>query len=217
MYTVMLLDIHTHNIPATELQAIVSCSMPGIEQANDTAQQYRSLSVHPWYLSASNMYSQLEWVEANATDAMVLAIGEAGLDKCCDTPMEIQMEAFRKAVAISEKYRKPLIIHSVKTSNEIIGIKKELKPVQPWIMHGFRGKPELMNMCLKHGIYISMGEKYNTITMREVPMDKLMVETDESTTSIHTLYHRAASIKNMSEKDFVEAICSNVQQVFFNH
>ena len=213
----MLTDIHTHHTNNQNMTCLISCSMPGITADTLTAQQYLSLSLHPWYLTPDNMEPQLEWIEKNLGRENVLAIGEAGLDKVCAVPLSLQIEAFRKVIGIAEAHRRPLIIHAVRTSNEIIRLKHEIQPAQPWIIHGFRGKPELMEDYVRHGFYLSFGEKYQTGALEAVPIERMFLETDESSVGIDLLYAQAARVRNTSYEALRQAISNNVSNVFFNH
>ena len=44
--------------------------------------------------------------------------------------------------------------------SELLKLKQQIKPANPWIIHGFRGKAALAEECLRHGFYLSFGEKY---------------------------------------------------------
>ena len=57
--------------------------------------------------------------------------------------------------------------------------KRDLRPSNPWIIHGFRGKAALAEEYLKHGFYLSFGEKYQEAALCRVPADRLFIETDE--------------------------------------
>lgn len=80
---------------------------------------------------------------------------------------------------LSETLRKPLILHIVKSFPEIIALRKQWKPTQPWIIHGFRGKPQLARELLAHGFHLSYGKKYNPASLVITPVSRLLRETDE--------------------------------------
>lgn len=153
-------DAHTHHLTSdAQTTSILSCSM--MESASVVFQQakYLSVSLHPWYLSAENLPLQTNWMEhCLSSDPRVVAVGEAGLDKLCDVPLPLQQEAFQAAIALSEKYRFPLLIHAVKATTELLAFQKKHRPTQPWIIHGFRGKKELAEDLLRHGFYLSFGK-----------------------------------------------------------
>ena len=110
----------------------------------------------------------------------------------------VQIQVLEKQIELSEKVKKPLIIHCVGCFNELFDLKKHWNPSQIWIIHGFRGKPELAGQALKVGCYLSFGEHFNTQSVRITPIDKLFVETDESKMSIEELYHQIAVVKGCS-------------------
>ena len=138
----------------------------------------------------------------------VLAIGEAGLDKLADAPMAVQME-------LSVELDKPLVIHLVKAMSELLKLKQQIKPANPWIIHGFRGKAALAEECLRHGFYLSFGEKYQEEALRVTPADRLFLETDESSIPVADLYSRAAEVRRVSLAELTEAIRENIAKVFF--
>lgn len=137
----MLLDIHSHQLTDHPEHVLLSCGMQDCHTPEFQQARYLSVSLHPWYLTEENLPGQLEWMaETLAADSRVIALGEAGLDKCCPVSYELQRTAFLETVRLSEQYQLPLILHIVKTSNEIIALRHETSASQPWIIHGFRGK-----------------------------------------------------------------------------
>ena len=149
-------------------------------------------------------------------DIRTLAIGEAGLDKLCPTPFELQLKVFQEVIRIAEKSQRPLIIHSVRTSNELIALKKEFNPIQPWIIHGFRGKKELAQSLIRQGFYLSFGAKYNTEALQCTPTDRILIETDEENLPVQVLYSQAASILHTTEKSLTNTIQETINRLFFS-
>lgn len=145
----------------------------------------------------------------------VLAIGEAGLDKLAEASLEVQMEVFRYQVELAEEVGKPLVIHLVKAVDELLRMKRALRPSVPWIIHGFRGKMALAEEYLRHGFYLSFGEKYQEEALRQVPVHRLFIETDESTVAVAELYERAAGVRGVAVKELREAVQGNISKVFF--
>lgn len=137
----MLLDIHSHHLHEKPDTTIWSCSMKDRHSPDFSRAVWISAGIHPWFLSDNDMEAQIKWLESVlSSDRRVLAVGEAGLDKLCQTPFDVQQKAFNASIRLSEKHRLPLIIHTVRCFNELIALKKEVRPSQPWIIHGFRGK-----------------------------------------------------------------------------
>lgn len=192
----IFVDIHSHHKRQTD-NIVTVYNLPLIEAAdtdfNDL--RYFSTGLHPWDLdkidaeNAKQLLEQVNWKR-------VSLIGECGFDKLIATDFERQKNIFLQHVTLSEKYRKPLIIHCVGYFNELFQIRKELKPTQRWIIHGFRGKPQLAQQALKNGFDLSFGEKHNAESVLITPLSNLFVETDESTVPIEQLYLQIAEIKS---------------------
>ena len=209
----MLKDIHTHRFTdSAPEEVLLSC--PVLKKEIPAEAVYVSAEIHPWHLTAENLSCQIERMENMLSDSRVLALGEVGLDKLTECPYPIQIKAFEEIVSISEAYGKPLIIHCVKSVDELIAIRKKMRPALPWIMHGFRGKPQQADSLLRHGFYPSFGEHYNSQVMKEIPIERLFLETDESNVPIDELYNRAAAIRHISAEELKLAVLHNVNNVF---
>ena len=57
-------------------------------------------------------------------------------------------------------------------------LRRELKPGQRWVIHGFRRKPELARQLIDAGFDISIGTKHNIGVPAAVPAGRLFHETD---------------------------------------
>ena len=88
-------------------------------------------------------------------------------------------------------------------------------PQQPWIWHGFRGKPEQAVQLLKKGFYLSFGEYYPDETMQIVPDERLFLETDDSLLDIEDILCQAARVRGVEVEALCEVIRRNIQNVFF--
>ena len=174
-----------------------------------------SVGIHPWFLTLNNVDTLLDVLYKTLKDKRVVALGEAGLDKLKGGSIETQIAVFRKEVAISEEFKLPMIIHCVKAFNELIELKKELRPCQPWIIHGFRGKKNMAVELLRHGCYLSFGSRFQEETVRVVPVERLFIETDESEECIEAICRRIAEVRGVSPEELVEVVNKNVRAIFF--
>ena len=107
-----------------------------------------------------------------------------------------------------------MIIHCVKAWEELIKIRHETDPSQPWIIHGFRGKPELAKRLIREGFLFSVGEKINIDSLPLIPINSLFCETDEDDVDIRDIYQQAAHSLNMRLEAFADEIAKNVRRVF---
>ena len=161
----------------------------------------------PW-LSLTSQLSRI------AESPQLLAIGECGLDKLTDTPIDIQITIFKQQIEIAENSKKPMIIHCVKAFNELIKLRKETAARQEWIIHGFRGKPQLATELIQHGFRISIGHKFNPETARIIPLYRLFLETDDSNIDIETVYRQIAEIRQIPENELIISIGTNFSELF---
>ncbi len=165
-------DIHTHNLDAG-CDSIIN--LPLHSPVPESG--YYSVGIHPWD-AASATEADIEEIERMAAHPRVMAIGETGLDKLRGGHIERQREVLERHIAISESVGKPLILHVVKAFPELIQLRRQLKPRQRWIIHGFRGRPELAGELLRHGFDISIGSRFNPAAAAIIPPDRLFHETD---------------------------------------
>jgi TatD DNase family protein len=206
----MFVNIHTHS---HQNEGIYILNGSDLSDKN----YYFSFGLHP--NKSQNLNFEAEIFEKQTTDLNCIAIGECGLDKNISIKLEQQMALFKKQIDISEKVQLPMIIHCVKAWNEILEIKKELKPNQPWIYHGFR-KSNLTESVLKSGCYISIGtaiifDKKLQQSIQKIPLEKLFLETDNDTShSIQEVYESFARLKNISIDELQNQILKNFELVF---
>lgn len=78
--------------------------------------------------------------------------------------------------------------------DELFSLRREMRPSQPWIVHGFRGKPELARRLVAEGFYLSYGERFNPASVAVTPPDRLLIETDESQLSLAEIAGRLGVI-----------------------
>lgn len=174
-----------------------------------------SVGLHPWYLeetqSSWNLLTELSSKEN------VLAIGECGLDKLCDTNWELQEQWFHQQILLANSIYKPLIIHCVRAYQECISMLKYAKV--PVIFHGFNKNFPLAKHLLQNGYYLSIGKAifnpHFEVTFKDLPIEQLFFETDEQKElSVTTVYKRAAELKNIALESLILQVENNFQKVF---
>ena len=208
---IQLLDIHTHRLPEAPGTAVVSVCPPDFRP--ETGHLY-SVGLHPWHIGQEG--HTLEALEAALRHPQVVAVGEAGLDRLAGAPLaEVQVPLFEAQARLADERGLPLVIHLVKCLPELLAARRRLRPQAPWIIHGFRGKPELAAECLRHGLYLSFGEHYRAETLLAVPTGRLFLETDESAVPIGTLHDRAAALRGIPPADLHQDLAENAAKCFF--
>lgn len=180
----------------------------------------RSVGLHPWYLNGLEMGAARTWLEEQLLLPSTLAVGEAGLDKVCSTPWDLQLEAFQICVEISENYKRPLLLHCVRAYAEILALKKRWKPAQPWIFHGFDKHPATAELLINAGCCLSFGAALFRKNSRAaeslhwVPEDQFFLETDDSDLSIKAIYDLAAQIRGLELSALEQIVETNFTRVF---
>lgn len=196
-----ILDIHTHH-PAPQPEAVISVSP---EDFNPVEGQLYSVGIHPWLTTGEITDEMWQKLEESSRHPQVVAIGECGVDLVKGGPLFKQMLVLKRQIELSETVGKPLILHCVQAHDIIIGIKRDLKPVQKWLVHGFRGKPTIAGMLTSAGIRLSFGTKFNEKSVAVVPEGMLLAETDESEESIEDVIRRLSVIAGRDLHDEIEA------------
>ncbi|KUJ62892.1 hydrolase TatD [Flavobacteriaceae bacterium CRH] len=180
---------------------------------------FYSIGIHPWYIVENRIDADLKIIEEKLQTENCLAIGECGLDKRIEIPLELQLSVFEKQLILAEKYKKPVVIHCVAAFQEVIAIKKKMKISVPMIMHGFSKNNQIAEQLIAAGFYISFG-KYllrnpdlKTV-FQNIPNDRFFLETDTIEESIKQVYDVAAEYKNITIKELEEIISSNFKCLF---
>lgn len=210
------IDIHTHRLVPVPGESIVSCLPDAFFPQKGG---WYSVGIHPWQLGSYDWTDTAfrAHFESLVRHPQVLAVGEAGLDKLISVSLYSQTDALRYQADVAEAIDKPLILHLVKATTELLVLKRELNPRVPWIVHGFRGKAQLALDLVRHGLYLSFGARYQEEALRQMPADRLFLETDEIDSAISDLYERAALIRGVTCDELMETVSHNVRSVFFGH
>jgi len=222
----VIFDLHTHSSQSNPkaIQSICLASMPFHEALiwKPELGQYYSVGIHPWNLpllqwneeAISRVLAVMEYL---ATYKEVVAIGEAGLDKLRVTDrveQQICVQLLLRQIQISEASGKPLILHLVKGQDDILALRKKLHPSQPWIVHGFRGKPTQASQLLAAGIEVSLGLHFNPSTARFLPAENLFLETDNAGVDIYAILDAVAKARGEDKEVVSQIINDNILRVF---
>jgi TatD DNase family protein len=214
-------DIHSHHFSnRKDVISLRSIDVNEYLKQNDLFNSPCTLGLHPWYISEQNCSDNLSILEKIIIEKSIYAIGECGLDKLIDVDYNLQIELFKSQILLSEKYKLPLIIHQVKSHEDILKIKREMNPNQPWIIHGTRMKWSIANELLNAGMYLSFGhhllksEPHLIETLLQTPLDKIFLETDNSAIAIDDIFVKAAEIKSMEVTTLKEIVYQNFKTVF---
>jgi TatD DNase family protein len=142
--------------------------------------------VHP---HQARLATEATWDEIAglAREGRIVAIGEIGLDFHYDySPRETQREVFRRQLRLARDVGLPVVVHTREADEETAAILEEEGAAETGgVIHCFTGGHELARRALALGWYVSFSgilafpraEVIQQVA-REVPEDRLLVETD---------------------------------------
>ena len=199
------IDFHTHHDRKSPSLINLQTLHVNPELKAEDLPNICSLGLHPWFIKSSSWEDSWKNLEDLASLSQVVAIGECGLDRNIDLPLEIQTSIFKRHIELAEDLQKPLVIHCVRAFSELIALKKNIKSSIPWIIHGFNKKAEVFQQLLKHDFYFSFGaailsDRSPVINaIATIPGGKFLLETDDRIDiTIEQIYDRAAALRQIS-------------------
>ena len=113
-----------------------------------------------------------------------VAIGEIGLDYYWDIERETQQRVFGEQLSLVNDLNAPVVIHDRDAHGDTLAFLKKYRPKKA-LLHCFSGSAEFMRELMRLDCYISLGgtvtfknARHSVEVAREVPIDKLLLETD---------------------------------------
>lgn len=174
-----------------------------------------SIGIHPNDIDIDNIELQFQWVKGMMFENC-FAIGECGLDSLVPVDPKIQEEVFLRQINIANEVKKPIIVHCVRKFYEVISFKK--KASQAMIIHGFNKKQRIATDLLANNFYLSFGKAvlYHLSLqdiVKNTPLDKFFLETDNEDFKIEELYLKVSEIKGISLEQLNEQILENLHTI----
>ena len=204
----MLVDSHCHlDFPdfASEIDGVLDAArlqgvghfltigtglsrFPGVRAvAERAADIHCTVGIHPHEAAVEPLTSP-EPLLKEAEHKKVVGFGESGLDFYYNhSPREPQIENFRHHIAAARIAGLPLVVHTRDAEDDTIQILREeqAKGTITGVIHCFTGTMKLARAALELGFYISVSgiatfKKADELrsTIKDVPLDRLLVETD---------------------------------------
>lgn len=168
--------------------------------------------VHPWDAERGDIAA------TESAVGRIDAIGEIGLDYACKVERTAQQRIFEAQLELAERNGLPVILHCVKAFEPVMKTLAEYR-LPAVIFHGFIGSREQMRQAVGAGYYISFGERTfaspKTVeAMREIPKERMFLETDDSPIEIAEIYRRAAEILGTDIETLERTITENYNGIF---
>lgn len=209
-------------------------------QAVNIAQNYNgvfaSIGIYPEYINAldNNLENALKELAKNKK---VVAIGEIGLQYTDNMPTkEAQKDGFIRQLHLANDLSLPIVIHCREAYGDMLEVLKLNKDLlkNGGTMHCFSGSKEMAKELLKLGLYISVGgvstfknAENLRETIKSVPLDRLLLETDSpyltphpfrgqrnSPSFIPSIAENLANIKGISTEEIADITTQNARRLF---
>lgn len=155
---------------------------------------YTTVGVHPTRCKEFTEHSKgpddymSQLISIANSNPKVVAIGEMGLDydRLHFCPRETQLRYFEAQLKSMSHLKKPLFLHNRNSTNDFVDILTRLRDEYRGVggvVHSFDGSVGDMNKIVELGFHIgingcSLKTESNLETAKQVPIDKLMIETD---------------------------------------
>lgn len=214
------IDFHVHGGKPSEGVFILESLMAheGIMPVRVPGIAY-TYGIHPWFLTEANSAVHMEDVRRMINDPLIVAVGEAGLDKLRGPSKELQVRIFEEQIDIAAGTGKPLIIHCVRAWDDLLAIHKKKKPKMPWMIHGFRGSIELGQQLILKGIYLSFWFEFalrpeSAPLLRSIPSDRIFLETDGADVDIKDIYRKVSGDMEITVEKLKDMILGNYYRFF---
>lgn len=192
---------------------------------------FPAFGIHPWFVEGGTPEELEYYLGCRET----VAVGEIGLDFAPGTPaVEIQERMFTGQLDMAVRLRLPVLIHCRKAHNRIYDILAAYKGRIEIVMHSFSASAEVAQRFLDLGCYISFSgsvtretaKKYHRCA-RQVPLNRLLVETDAPSIATQTTvasrvepWHtvevakKIAELKGLSCEEVCDVSAANALKVF---
>ncbi len=218
-----MIDTHAHllyfenkdeiikNMKEDNLSAIVNIgttledSKQGIELANQYENIWTTVGLYPEYADTISNEDLIEF-EKIAKNKKVVAIGEIGLDYHSEGfNAKKQKEIFVKQLKIADRLGLPFCIHCRSSVDDLYEILKENKNLinHSGLMHCYSEGKDWIQKFLDLNLYISFSgnitfKKNDRSFLKNIPLDRILVETDAPYLSPEPLRGRQNEPKNVN-------------------
>lgn len=163
-----------------------AANAPAVKQiAEQYSDVYCSVGIHPLDLTRETP-TDLDWLLQALDHPRVVAIGETGLDYHYEPEMAAQQQiSFNCHLHAARQTGKPVIIHTREARADTLNLLREADLPNAGVLHCFTEDWDMARAAMDMGYYISLSgivtfrnaEALREVA-RQVPADRLLVETD---------------------------------------
>lgn len=209
-----LVNIHTHRKPQAREWALRYAWLPATAQTLDRLPYHTCVGVHPWW---AHRYADIErntrLYRALAAEK-VLAVGEIGLDRVHGPDFALQTRVFEAQWKAATEHNLPVVVHCVRAYADMLAYAKRSQV--PLIFHDYRGNTETTAQLLRFdACYFSLGKilfrnpEAARALLKQIPMNRLFLETDTMPVSIQTVYDTAAALPGIDMEELALRVWEN--------
>lgn len=174
-----------------------------------------SAGIHP-ISGQDDFEARFQWLKNISSHKNCVAIGECGLDGTLPIAEENQRTVFQKQIELASQIGKPLIIHCVRKFPDLIKMQKIASV--PMVIHGFNKRKTIADELLQHHFYFSFGKSllysiHLQQFVKEMPANRIFLETDDEDFDITVLYELVAQLKNTEIGNLKTQIKENLYEI----
>jgi len=220
---------------AKHVDIIVSMGMD-MESSAETVRLAQShegvlaaVGIHPW-----NAVPPTDELRKNlaklARSEHAVAIGEIGLDYArVPETKDIQKELLKYELSLARETGLPVNIHCREAHQDMMEIlRKEIGPELKGTIHGFSGDSAALKDWLDLGFYVSIGVRGFVsdeipsllAAVREIPLDRLLTETDSSGSGqsagpveVVSVVEKLASLRGGTVEEIADTATANLKRL----
>lgn len=206
-----ILDIHTHRLDATA--ALIAVDP---RRFDPQPGKWYSVGFHPWDEVDRLTAADFDLLRQCARHPQVLAVGETGMDRLRGADMVEQEAAFVHHLQLARELGKPVVVHNVRSTQDILAARHRagLDDVT-LVIHGMRGNAHVAHTLLDAGCYLSYGPRFNAAAVLVTPIDRLLIETDDSPVPITDVASSVAQTLTLTATSLVTHVTANAQRLLF--
>lgn len=221
------------------LALVPGCDLISSRSAVKLAEQYphiyAAVGLHPENLEGLTL-ADLSAIEEMSKEPKVKAIGEIGLDYYWEKDPDkraIQQQFFRAQLELAKRLNLPVIVHDRDAHQDSLNIVKEFPGIRG-VFHCYSGSVDMARELVKLGWYISFtgvitfkNARRALEVIAELPMDRIMIETDSpymapepyrgrrnSSLYVHRMAEQIAEVKHMTFEEVADLTTENGKCLF---
>ncbi len=224
--------------PVAEIGSSLETSRWALQLAHSYEDHYAVVGVHPSDIACLEDMTGLAELRAMCADPKVIAVGEIGLDYYWEKDPQVQERQkywFWQQLALARDADLPVVIHSRDAAADTMNILKEATALgNHGVVHCYSYSPEQAAEYVKMGWYIGVGGVVTfkngrklTETVRQIPIERILLETDSpylspepnrgrrnDSRNLHFIAQKVAELKGLTKEDVVRITAENAKRMY---